>query len=204
MAKSSKRWMQEHERDIFVKQARQTQYRSRAVYKLMEIDKQDHLFRPGQTVIDLGAAPGSWSQYAAERVGVQGMVIAVDILPIDPIENVLVMQGDFTEQKTADACLERLDGKRADLVISDMAPNISGIRSTDQARSMYLAELTVDFAGTVLQRGGDMLVKLFQGQGADQYRRQLLDVFQRVKYRKPAASKDSSREFYILALGYDV
>ena len=204
MSKSSKRWLQEHERDVFVKQARQTQYRSRAVYKLMEIDKQDHLFRPGQTVIDLGAAPGGWSQYAAERAGIQGTVVAIDILPMEPVNNVLIIQGDFSEQKTVGACLEGLGGNRADLVISDMAPNISGIRTTDQARSMYLAELAFEFAGDVLKQGGDMLVKLFQGQGTEQYRRQLVDVFQRVKYRKPKASKGESREFYILAQGYDV
>jgi len=204
MSKSSKRWLQEHQRDEFVRQVRQSQYRSRAVYKLMEIDKQDHLFRPGQTVIDLGAAPGSWSQYAAERVGNQGKVIAVDVLQMEPLEKVLFIQGDFTEQITVDNCLECLKGTRADLVISDMAPNISGIRTTDQARSMYLAELALDFAGTVLKQGGSMLVKLFQGQGTDQYRKQLVEVFQRVKYRKPKASKDSSREFYILAQGYDV
>lgn len=204
MSKSSKRWVHEHERDVFVKQARQTQYRSRAVYKLMELDRQDHLFRPGQTVIDLGAAPGSWSQYAVQRVGVRGTVVAVDILPIEPLDDVMIIKGDFTEQKTVDDCLDLLGGNRADLVISDMAPNISGIRTTDQARSMYLAELALDFAGAVLKQGGDMLVKLFQGQGTEQYRRQLVDVFQRVKYRKPKASKDSSREFYILAQGYDV
>ena len=204
MSKSSKRWLQDHERDVFVKQARHTQYRSRAVYKLMEIDKQDQLFRPGQIVIDLGAAPGSWSQYAAERTGTSGTVIAVDILPVHPIEKVIIVNGDFTEQKTVDECLERLDGKRVDLVISDMAPNISGIRTTDQARSMYLAELTYEFACSVLKQGGGMLVKMFQGQGTDSYRRQLVDVFQRVKYRKPKASKDSSREFYILAQGYNV
>lgn len=204
MGKSSKRWVQEHERDAFVRQARQTRYRSRAVYKLKEIDKQDHLFRAGQIVIDLGAAPGSWSQFAAERVGMQGTVIAVDLLPVDPIAGVIVISGDFTEQKTVDDCLECLGEKRADLVISDMAPNISGIRTADQARSMYLAELALDFAGAVLKQGGDLLVKMFQGQGTDQYRRQLIDIFQRVKYRKPKASKDSSREFYILAQGYDV
>ena len=204
MGKSSKRWLQDHERDVFVKQARQTQYRSRAVYKLMEIDKQDQLLRPGQTVIDLGAAPGSWSQYAAERTGISGTVIAVDILPVHPMDHVIIINGDFTEQKTVDECLERLAGNRVDLVISDMAPNISGIRTTDQARSMYLAELTYEFSCSVLKQGGGMLVKLFQGQGSDSYRQQLVDVFQRVKYRKPRASKDSSREFYILAQGYNV
>lgn len=204
MSKSSKRWLQEHERDAFVRQARQTQYRSRAVYKLMEIDKQDQLFHPGHVVVDLGAAPGSWSQYAAERTGSSGTVIAVDILPMQPMDNVTIVHGDFTEQKTLDDCLQVLDGRRADLVISDMAPNISGIRTTDQARSMYLAELTYDFACTVLKQGGGMLVKMFQGQGTETYRQQLVDEFQRVKYRKPRASKDSSREFYILAQGYNV
>lgn len=204
MGKSSKRWVQEHERDVYVKQARQSQYRSRAVFKLQEIDKQEGLLRPGQTVVDLGAAPGSWSQYAAERVGGRGTVVAVDILPMPALAGVLFIQGDFTEQITFTECLDSLRGQQADLVISDMAPNISGIRDTDQARSMHLAELVYEFSSAALKKGGGMLVKLFQGSGSDQYRRQLLDVFQRVKYKKPGASKDSSREFYILAQGYDV
>ena len=204
MAKSSRRWVQEHARDPYVRQARQSQYRSRAVYKLMEIDKQDHLFHRGQTVIDLGAAPGSWSQFASERVSAQGKVIAVDILPMDPVPDVLFIRGDFTEQQTADDCHRWLSGARVDLVISDMAPNISGIRHTDQARTMYLAELVFEFACTVLKPEGNLLVKVFQGADIEPYRRRLVEVFQRVKHRKPKASRDSSREFYMLAQGYHV
>ena len=204
MAKSSRRWVQEHARDPYVRQARQSQYRSRAVYKLMEIDKQDHLFHRGQTVIDLGAAPGSWSQFASERVSAQGKVIAVDILPMEPVSDVLFIRGDFTEQQTADDCHRWLSGARVDLVISDMAPNISGIRHTDQARTMYLAELVFEFACTVLKPEGNLLVKVFQGADIEPYRRRLVEVFQRVKHRKPKASRDSSREFYMLAQGYHV
>ena len=204
MSKSSRRWVQEHERDPYVRQARQSQYRSRAVYKLMEIDRQDHLFRRGQTVIDLGAAPGSWSQFASERVGAQGKVIAVDILTMEPVPDVLFIMGDFTEQQTVDDCLRCLSGSKVDLVISDMAPNISGIRHTDQARSMYLAKLVFEFSTAVLKPGGNLLVKVFQGADVEPYRRRLVDVFQRVKHRKPKASRDSSREFYMLAQGYNV
>ena len=204
MGKSSKRWVRGHERDTYVKLARQSHYRSRAVYKLMEIDRQDHLFHQGQTVIDLGAAPGSWSQYASERVGIQGTVIAVDILHMEPVPDVVCIRGDFTEQPTVDDCLASLTGRKVDLVISDMAPNISGIRLTDQARTMYLAELAFEFAIAILKPGGDLLIKVFQGADLDIYRRRLADVFQRVKHRKPKASRDSSREFYILAQGYDV
>lgn len=204
MAKSSKRWIQEHERDAFVRKARQSQYRSRAVYKLQEIDKQDHLLRRGQIVIDLGAAPGSWSQFASEQVTAQGKVIAVDTLSMEPIQNVWFIKGDFTQQITLDSCHECLSGNKADLVISDMAPNISGIRSTDQARCMVLAELVYEFSKIVLKPGGNMLVKVFQGLGTDAYKRQLIEVFQRVICRKPKASRDSSREFYILAQSYDV
>jgi len=204
MSKSSRRWVQAHERDPYVRQARQSQYRSRAVFKLMEINKQDHLIRRGQTVVDLGAAPGSWSQYVGEQVGVQGKVIAVDILPMEAVPNVFFIRGDFVEQQTVDACLERLAGSKADLVISDLAPNITGIRLTDQARAMNLAELVLDFTTMVLKPGGSLLIKLFQGADVEPYRRRLAEFFQRVRHRKPKASRDSSREFYILAQGYHV
>lgn len=204
MAKRSKRWMQEHARDPYVKRARQSHYRSRAVYKLMEIDRQVRLFRTGQCVIDLGAAPGSWSQYAVERVGVQGRVVAVDILPMDPVPNVAIIQGDFTEAKTVDACFQFLSGSKADLVISDLAPNISGIRAADQARAMHLAERVLEFSSAVLKPGGGLFIKLFQGEGTAEYRQRLVDVFQWVKHMKPNASRGNSREFYILASGYHV
>lgn len=204
MAKGSNRWLQAHRRDHFVKQARDAHYRSRAVYKLLEIDERDHLIKPGQTVVDLGAAPGSWSQYAAERVGRKGKVIAVDMLPTEPVHSVIFIEGDFTEDSTIKACLAALEGGRADLVICDIAPNLTGIRATDQARSMHLAGLARDFACQVLHPGGDFLVKMFQGEGIDAFKRELRAHFQKVIIRKPKASRDRSREFYILARGYKV
>lgn len=204
MAKSNKSWLQAHRRDQFVKRARDSRYRSRAVYKLQEIDQRDHLLKPGQTVVDLGAAPGGWSQYAAERMGGTGKVIAVDILAMEPVNDVVFIQGDFSGENTVNACLAALGGGRADLVICDMAPNLTGIRSTDQARSLGLAELALDFARQVLRPGGDLLVKLFQGEGIDAFKRELRTHFQKVMVRKPQASRSSSREFYILARGYGV
>ena len=196
---SSTRWLQRQKKDPYVKQAQQSEYRSRAVYKLKEIDEKDHLFRKGQTVIDLGAAPGSWSQYVARRVGPQGKVIAIDILPLDSIDNVLFIKGDFTEQAIYEQCLYSLDGQNADLVISDMAPNISGIKSSDQARSMHLAETARDLACQVLRPGGDVLIKIFEGEGVTEFRQGLKEHFRQILTRKPRASRDSSREFYILA-----
>lgn len=204
MAKSNKRWLAAHRRDQFVKRARDAHYRSRAVYKLQEIDQHDHLFKPGQTVVDLGAAPGGWSQYAAQRVGKTGKVIAVDILPMEALTGVSFIQGDFTEESTVNACLAALGETGADLVICDMAPNLTGIRSTDQARSLTLAELACDFAREVLHPGGDLLIKLFQGEGIDGFKRELRAHFQKVMVRKPEASRDRSREFYTLARGYGV
>lgn len=204
MSKSpgSKHWLQRQEKDPYVRKARQSHYRSRAAYKLAEIDKKDHLFRPRQTVIDLGAAPGSWSQYAADRIGDQGRVIAIDILPLEPIDNVLFIQGDFTEQVVYEGCLARLGGRCCDLVISDLAPNLSGIRATDQAASLYLAELARDLALEVLKPGGHLLVKVFQGEGIDVFRQSLREHFAKIVTRKPGASRDNSREFYVLARSY--
>ena len=198
----SKRWLKRQDSDPNVRRSRQSGYRSRAVYKLAEIDRKDQLIRPGQTIIDLGAAPGSWSQYAAERVGARGKVIAIDILPVDPIDNVLFIQGDFTGQPAYEACLEELGGNRCDLVISDMAPNLSGIRSADQAAGLYLAELARDLAIEVLKPGGHLLLKLFQGEGVDEFRQSLKEHFGRIMTRKPDASRDNSREFYVLARSY--
>ena len=195
----SNRWLQRQQRDQFVRQAKQSEYRSRAVYKLREIDERDKLIKPGQRIIDLGAAPGSWSQYAVARTGLNGLVLAIDCLPVSPIDNVLFIQGDFTEQATLDRCLETLGEDRTDLVLSDMAPNISGIRATDQARSIYLAELAKDLAVRVLKQNGDLLIKLFQGEGVDPFRDSLKEHFGRILTRKPRASRDISREFYILA-----
>ena len=195
----SKRWLQQQSKDLYVKKAQQSHYRTRAVYKLIEIDQKDQLISQGQTVVDLGAAPGSWSQYVSEQVGAQGKVIAIDILPIKPIDNVLFLKGDFTEQTVYDQCLKLLQGRNVDLVISDMAPNLSGIKSRDQARSMMLAELTSEFACNVLKPGGSMLTKVFQGEGVDIFRKDLKQHFQKIVTRKPAASRGHSREFYVLA-----
>lgn len=199
---SSKRWLQRQKKDPYARQAQQSDYRSRAVYKLKQIDEKDRLFNKGQTVIDLGAAPGSWSQYVIQRVGPQGKVIAIDILPVDSINNVLFIKGDFTEQAIYEQCLHSLNGKQADLVISDMAPNISGIKSSDQARSMYLAEAARGLACQVLRPGGDLLVKIFEGEGVAEFRQELKGYFRQILTRKPGASRDSSREFYILARSF--
>jgi len=196
---SSSRWLQRQRKDHYVKQAQLFDYRSRAVYKLIEIDEKDHLLEQGQIVIDLGAAPGSWSQYAAKKTGPGGRVIAVDILSLDPIDNVLFIKGDFTEVAICKECLAVLGGSKADLVISDMAPNLSGIKVTDQARSMALAEVARDFALQVLRKGGSFLVKVFQGEGTREFQLGLQKHFQRVVIRKPGASRDSSSEMYLLA-----
>ena len=201
MAKSSsnKHWLIRQQKDPYVKQAQQSHYRSRAVYKLIEIDEKDHLFKQGQTIIDLGAAPGSWSQYVSKKIGKKGRLIAIDILPMDPIANTLFIKGDFTEQPVVEQCLQAMNHGKADLVISDMAPNLSGIGATDQARSLNLAELSLDLAKSVLKQGGHMLVKLFEGEGTGMYRRELKEHFGKVIVRKPKASRDASREFYFLA-----
>ncbi len=204
MARSNKSWIHRQEKDPYAKQARESHYRSRAAYKLSEIDKKDGLFHTAKTIVDIGASPGSWSQYASEQVGSQGRIIAVDILPMEPVDKVSFIQGDFTEDEIINACIAGLQGDRADLVISDIAPNLSGVRISDQARSMYLAELALDFADNVLRNGGDFLVKLFQGDGIEQYKRELNNRFQKVMVRKPQASRDSSREFYVLARGFRI
>ena len=195
----SNRWLQRQKKDVFVKQAQQSHYRSRAVYKLLEINRKDKLFTAGQTIIDLGAAPGSWSQYASEQLGQKGKIIAVDSLSMDPIDNVLFIQGDFTEESTCNNVMQALQGRSVDLVISDMAPNLSGIKTTDQARSMYLAELVKDLACQVLKPGGRLLTKVFEGEGVDSYRQDLREHFHKVVTRKPEASRKDSREIYVLA-----
>jgi len=195
---SSRRWLKEHASDPYVKRAKDTGYRSRAAFKLMEIDERDHLFRPGMTVIDLGAAPGGWSQVAVERVRPNGRVIAVDILPMDPLAGVVVINRDFSEEPGMELLLEALGERKADLVLSDMAPNMSGVKAMDQPRSLYLAELALDCAIRLLRPGGDFLVKVFQGEGSDVFLRQLKTLFQRVYVRKPKASRGRSGEVYIL------
>lgn len=200
--KSSSRWLGEHFADEFVKKAQQEGWRSRAVYKLAEIDAKDRLLKPGMTVIDLGAAPGGWSQFAAQHTGRKGRVIALDILDMEPIEGVEFLQGDFTEDEPLQRLLATLGDDRPTLVMSDMAPNMSGMDAIDQPKSMYLAELTLDLAEQVLAPGGDMLVKLFQGEGFDEYLKRLRTLFGKVSSRKPKASRARSREVYLLARGY--
>jgi 23S rRNA (uridine2552-2'-O)-methyltransferase len=202
MSTGSKQRRKEHERDPYVKQARRSDYRSRAAFKLQELDEKDKLLKPGQTVVDLGAAPGSWSQYAARRVGRSGRIIAVDILPMEPIRNVQFIQGDFADDAVFQRCVDALAGARADLVISDLSPNLTGIRVTDQARCMYLAERVLEFACQTLVANGNLVIKVFEGADMEQYRRELVQRFQQVMARKPKASRGASREFYVLARGY--
>jgi 23S rRNA (uridine2552-2'-O)-methyltransferase len=201
-SKSSSRWLQEHENDQYVQRARKEGYRSRASYKLLELDEKSGLFKRGQTVVDLGSAPGGWSQVAATRVGEKGTVIASDILTMDIIADVQFVQGDFTEQVVFDEIINRLGGERADLVISDMAPNMSGMKAIDQPRAMYLVELAVDFATQALKPGGVFVTKVFQGEGFDQLLKELRANFDKVSAKKPEASRGRSREVYWVAKGY--
>lgn len=200
--RSSKRWLAEHHGDFYVQQARRAGYRSRAAYKLLEIDRRDRLFRRGIVVVDLGAAPGGWSQVAAQRVGPDGRVIALDRLPITPLPGVEVLQGDMEDAQVIERLEEKLAGREVDLVISDMAPNISGVEAIDQPRSICLAELAVDFACKVLRPGGDTVVKVFQGAGFDPFVRTLRRHFHKVVIRKPSASRGRSREVYLLGRGF--
>ncbi|MFU8838110.1 MAG: 23S rRNA (uridine(2552)-2'-O)-methyltransferase RlmE [Thiohalomonadaceae bacterium] len=203
-SKSSQRWLKEHFDDEYVKKAQQQGYRSRAAFKLLEIQQKDQLLKNGMIVVDLGAAPGGWSQIAADLVGKRGQVIALDILPMDPLPDVVVLQGDFQEDAVLEALMQAIDGQPVDLVMSDMAPNMSGVRTVDQPRAMYLAELTLELAKTVLKPGGDMLLKVFQGEGFDAYHKQCRDHFAKVVIRKPDASRGRSREVYLLARGYQL
>jgi 23S rRNA (uridine2552-2'-O)-methyltransferase len=196
---SSQRWLHEHFTDPYVQRAKQEGWRSRAVYKLIEIQERDRILRPGQVVVDLGAAPGGWSQYAAGVIGDAGRLFALDILPMDSFAGVDFIQGDFTEQAVFEQLLERLEGRTVDVVLSDMAPNMSGQDSVDQPRALYLAELAADFATRVLGPQGIYLVKLFQGAGFDAYLRELRRQFASVTMRKPDASRARSREVYALA-----
>ncbi len=196
-SKTSKQWMREHVNDPFVQRAQKEGYRSRAAYKLMEIDERDHLLKPGVAVVDLGATPGGWSQVAAAK-GCK--VIALDLLPLSPLPGVEFIQGDFREDAVLAQLEERLGGKQIGLVISDMAPNISGIDMADQARAMHLAELALDFATDHLKPGGAFLVKVFQGSGFEEYIRLMRSRFGKVVTRKPKASRDRSSEVYLLGL----
>jgi 23S rRNA (uridine2552-2'-O)-methyltransferase len=201
-SKTSNAWLAEHFNDEFVKRARKEGYRSRAVYKLQEIDTRDRLLRPGMIVVDLGAAPGAWSQYLVERVGRTGRVIALDILPMEALPGVEVLEGDFTEEATLKTLLDALGGRLVDLVISDMSPNISGVDSADKARAMYLSELALDFAAQVLKPGGAFLMKVFQGSGFSELYKVIQGKFTRVVSRKPKASRARSAEIYVLATGF--
>jgi len=201
LSRSSKEWLQEHFHDAYVQRAQKDGYRSRAAYKLLEIQQKDKLFKAGMTVVDLGSAPGSWSQIAAKLVGEKGRLIASDILPMDALPDVHFIQGDFREDSVFNQLLESLDGRAVDLVISDMAPNIGG-NASDQPRSMYLCELALDFAVRVLQPEGKFLVKVFQGEGYEEYRKEVLTHFTVLKSRKPEASRARSREMYLLASGF--
>jgi 23S rRNA (uridine2552-2'-O)-methyltransferase len=202
--KSSRRWLKEHFDDEFVKRAQREGFRSRAVYKLDEIQQRDHIIRPGMTIVDLGAAPGGWSQYALGLVGRKGRIVAMDILPMDPLPGVEFVQGDFHDDAVLEQLLQAVQGQAIDLVMSDIAPNITGVDVVDQPRAMYLAELAVDFADKVLRPGGDLLVKLFQGEGFDALLRDLRSRYDKVVIRKPKASRSRSREVYALARGRKV
>jgi 23S rRNA (uridine2552-2'-O)-methyltransferase len=197
-SKTSKQWMHEHVTDPYVQRAQKEGYRSRAAYKLLEMDERDHLLKKGMVVVDLGAAPGGWSQVAAAK-GAE--VVALDLLPLPPIHNVTFLQGDFREDDVLAALEELLRGRQIGLVISDMAPNISGVDMVDQARAVYLAELALDFSVRHLQPGGAFLVKLFQGSGFEEYVKRMRAHFTRVATRKPKASRDRSSEVYLLGQG---
>ncbi len=197
--KKSKAWMHEHVNDPYVQRAQKEGWRSRAVFKLLEIDEKDKLLKPGMIVVDLGAAPGSWCQYAAKRIQPGGRLIALDLLEMTPLHGVEFIQGDFREDSVLHQLEAALNGRPVDLVLSDMAPNMSGIAASDQARVMHLAELTLDFCRAWLKPGGDLLVKVFQGSDFTALHKAIKSVFGTVAVRKPAASRDRSAETYLLA-----
>ena len=201
-SKSSQSWLKRHFDDPYVKEAQKAGYRSRAVFKLLELQDKDRLLKPNAVVVDLGAAPGGWSQAAVPLVGKNGVIIATDILPMEPLEGVEFIQGDFTEEAVFERLLAMIGERGVDLVMSDMAPNISGMKAVDQPRAMYLAELALDFASRVLKPGGDFLAKVFQGAGFDEYLRELRAGFDKVIIRKPKASRPKSREVYLVARGW--
>jgi len=201
-SKSSAGWLKEHFDDQYVQKSRQDGYRSRASYKLVELDQKDKLFRPGMTVVDLGAAPGGWSQVAVEKVGDNGVVIASDILEMEAIPDVTFIQGDFTEDEVYEQIMSAINGRPVDLVISDMAPNMSGMSAIDQPKAMYLVELALDLATRTLKKDGVFLAKVFQGEGFEEYLKQIRDNFKTVVTRKPEASRARSREVYLLAKGF--
>jgi len=196
-----KAWIDEHVNDHWVKEATRLGYRSRAAFKLIEIAEKDRLFRPGMSVVDLGAAPGSWTQVLREKLGRRARIIALDILPMAPLAGVLVLQGDFREAPVLAELEAALGGRKLDLVVSDLAPNLSGVESADQARSVHLGELALEFASRWVQPGGDLVVKAFQGEGFAEFQKLLQGDFEKVYVRKPKASRDRSREVYLVAKG---
>ena len=198
-SKSSKKWLEERAKDKYVKKSKQAGYRSRASFKLLEIQEKDNVIKPGMTVVDLGCAPGGWSQVAKNLVGDKGTVLATDILPMAPIPGVRFIQGDFTDNAVFENLVASIKGESADLVISDMAPNITGIRSIDQSGSIHLAELALDFARSILGEGAYFLVKVFEGEGTAEFRKLVSFEFEKVSVRKPKASRTRSREMYLLA-----
>ncbi|SOB77493.1 23S rRNA (uridine2552-2'-O)-methyltransferase [Marinobacter sp. LV10R510-11A] len=201
-SKSSNRWLEEHVNDPFVKQAQVDGYRSRASYKLLEINKKDRLIQPNMVVMDLGSAPGGWSQVAVNLVGHKGRVLASDILPMDAIAGVEFVQGDFTEDSVFEEIMAALGDSPVDVIISDMAPNISGVTVSDQASSMYLVELALDMASQVLKPKGSFVAKVFQGEGYEEYLKAARAVFDKVVARKPDSSRSRSREVYIVGKGF--
>jgi 23S rRNA (uridine2552-2'-O)-methyltransferase len=201
-SKSSNEWLRRHVNDPFVKQAQIDGYRSRSAYKLIELNEKDRLIKPGMRVMDLGSAPGGWSQVAGKLVGKKGRVLATDILPMDPVMNTDFIQGDFTDEKIVGQLIEWLGGEKFDLIISDIAPNITGIDSADQAGSMYFLELALDTVKQTLKKGANFAAKMFQGSGSDEYVKELRRSFEKVVIRKPEASRAKSREVYIVAKGF--
>jgi 23S rRNA (uridine2552-2'-O)-methyltransferase len=200
-SKSSERWLKEHVADSYVQRAHKEGFRSRAFFKLEELDVAERLLRPGMVVVDLGAAPGGWSQYSAKVLNGKGFIVAMDLLPMDPIPGVEFIQGDFREPGPLGELHTLLAGRQVDLVMSDMAPNMSGIDAVDQPRALYLAELALEFAREVLRPGGALLVKMFQGAGFDEYLRTVRREFAKVRMKKPPASRARSAEMYLLATG---
>ena len=201
-SKTSAGWLKEHVDDMYVQKAQQDGYRTRASYKLLELDEKDQLLMPGTTVLDLGSAPGGWSQVVANKLNGNGVVIASDILPMDNIADVTFIQGDFTTEEVYDQLVDVIDGRPVDLVISDMAPNMSGMSSIDQPGAMYLVELALDMARQVLKPNGSFVAKVFQGEGFDAYLADMKQSFAKVMIRKPKASRARSREVYIVAKGF--
>ena len=201
-SKSSRRWLDEHVSDPFVQRANREGWRSRAVFKLEEIDLKERLIKQGMRIIDLGAAPGGWCQYAAKKMQGNGYIVGLDLLEMQPLDGVELIQGDFREDEVLQELMNALEGKRADLVMSDMAPNISGMQAVDQPRAMHLAELALDLCREALAPGGSLLVKVFQGTGSQELLAQMRGEFDKVKVVKPKASRPRSREVYLLAQGY--